>query len=1002
MLELKNIVKDYPAGNNTVHALRGIDLQFRESEFVSILGQSGCGKTTMLNIIGGLDQYTDGDLIINGRSTKHFKDRDWDAYRNHSIGFVFQSYNLIPHQSVLQNVELALALSGVSRAERRKRATEALKAVGLGDQLKKKPNEMSGGQMQRVAIARALVNNPDIILADEPTGALDSETSVQIMEILKEVAKDRLVIMVTHNPDLAETYSTRIIRMLDGKLVSDSNPLTASELIRYQDADLNRLANPSRARKPSMRLGTSFMLSLKNLFTKKGRTLLTSFAGSIGIIGIALILALSTGINAYINQVQEDTLSSYPITIEAESVDMTALMISMMGNRHEQDQEHDLDKVYSSTVMYEMMDAMMNAEVSTNNLKAFKVFLENGSLIADLATIVYSYDFDFAFYTTDADGVIIKSDAASLMMEAMSAMYGGDFSSYFNTMGSSMAGFDVWEELLPGEGDQLVSTTVTDQYDLLYGNWPQSHDEVILFVDSNNEISDIMLYALGLISTEEMNQAMQDMMNGNAAEADQLSWTYEELCGIRFKLILPAEHYQKDTTGTYVDMSKTEAGMDYLWGSSSIGTPVKVVGIARPSEDATSTSVSGAIGYTSALTDYAIRKTEKMPLVVAQLADPTVDILNGLPFATGEEVPPTEEEIRAAVTEYIAALTNADKAAIYIDLMSQPSDDYIAAVVQQQLGSMTRKEIEDMIVHQYAAEMGVDAETIMGYIAEMSDEELFSMMEQAIAAQVTEQYAAAIRAQLSAMSQDQLAGMMDLWITGDEATLAAMKMTALTIKQYQYLYDNYLPATLSDSTYEDNLDLLGYVDPESPSTISIYATTFADKDKIADLIAEYNASVAEDDQIEYTDYVALLMSSITSIISGISYLLIAFVSISLVVSSIMIGVITLISVQERTKEIGILRAIGASKKNVSGMFNAETLIIGLCSGAVGIGVSLLLTIPINAILFHFTGLSGLKAVLPWQASIILIAISAFLTLLAGLIPSRSAAKKDPVVALRTE
>ena len=1002
MLELKNIVKDYPAGNNTVHALRGIDLQFRESEFVSILGQSGCGKTTMLNIIGGLDQYTDGDLIINGRSTKHFKDRDWDAYRNHSIGFVFQSYNLIPHQSVLQNVELALALSGVSRAERRKRATEALKAVGLGDQLKKKPNEMSGGQMQRVAIARALVNNPDIILADEPTGALDSETSVQIMEILKEVAKDRLVIMVTHNPDLAETYSTRIIRMLDGKLVSDSNPLTASELIRYQDADLNRLANPSRARKPSMRLGTSFMLSLKNLFTKKGRTLLTSFAGSIGIIGIALILALSTGINAYINQVQEDTLSSYPITIEAESVDMTALMISMMGNRHEQDQEHDLDKVYSSTVMYEMMDAMMNAEVSTNNLKAFKVFLENGSLIADLATIVYSYDFDFAFYTTDADGVIIKSDAASLMMEAMSAMYGGDFSSYFNTMGSSMAGFDVWEELLPGEGDQLVSTTVTDQYDLLYGNWPQSHDEVILFVDSNNEISDIMLYALGLISTEEMNQAMQDMMNGNAAEADQLSWTYEELCGIRFKLILPAEHYQKDTTGTYVDMSKTEAGMDYLWGSSSIGTPVKVVGIARPSEDATSTSVSGAIGYTSALTDYAIRKTEKMPLVVAQLADPTVDILNGLPFATGEEVPPTEEEIRAAVTEYIAALTNADKAAIYIDLMSQPSDDYIAAVVQQQLGSMTRKEIEDMIVHQYAAEMGVDAETIMGYIAEMSDEELFSMMEQAIAAQVTEQYAAAIRAQLSAMSQDQLAGMMDLWITGDEATLASMNMTALTAKQYQYLYDNDLPATLSDSTYEDNLDLLGYVDPESPSTISIYATTFADKDKIADLIAEYNASVAEDDQIEYTDYVALLMSSITSIISGISYLLIAFVSISLVVSSIMIGVITLISVQERTKEIGILRAIGASKKNVSGMFNAETLIIGLCSGAVGIGVSLLLTIPINAILFHFTGLSGLKAVLPWQASIILIAISAFLTLLAGLIPSRSAAKKDPVVALRTE
>ena len=1002
MLELINIAKDYPAGNNTVHALRGIDLQFRESEFVAILGPSGCGKTTMLNIIGGLDQYTQGDLIINGRSTRHFKDRDWDAYRNHSIGFVFQSYNLIPHQSVLQNVELALALSGVSKAERRKRATAALQAVGLGDQLKKRPNEMSGGQMQRVAIARALVNNPDIILADEPTGALDSETSVQIMEILKEVAKDRLVIMVTHNPELAETYATRIIRMLDGKLLSDSKPLTGAELIAYQDADLNRLANPSRAKKPTMRFGTSFMLSLKNLFTKKGRTLLTSFAGSIGIIGIALILALSTGINDYINQVQEDTLSSYPINIQAESVDMTALMLSMMGNRHENSEAHDRDKVYSSTVMYEMMDAMMNAEVSTNNLKAFKKYLENDSEIAKLATIVYSYDFDFAFYTTDADGVIIKSDAASLMMEAMNAMYGGDFSSYFNTMGGAMASFDVWTEMLPGEGDELISSTVTNQYDMIYGSWPQNHDEVVLFVDSNNEISDIMLYALGLISTEEMNQAMKDMMNGQAAESPQLSWTYEELCGIEFKMILPAEHFQKDANGKYVDMSQTEAGMDYLWGSSAIGTKVKVVGIARPQEDVTSTSVSGAIGYTSALTDFAIHKTEEMPIVKAQLADRLNDVLLGLPFATGEEEDPTEDEIRTAVAEHLAGLSTADKAAIYIDLMSQPSQAYLDAVVQQQLGNMTREDIEKLIVDQYAAEMGVDPETVMGYIAEMSDEQLFGMMEEAIIAQVKQQYAATIQKQLGALSQAQLASMMDLWITGDESTLGAMGMSPLTAGQYDYLYRTYLPATLSESSYEDNLKLLGYIDPESPSSISIYATTFADKDKIAELIAQYNAGVAEEDVIEYTDYVALLMSSITAIISGISYLLIAFVSISLVVSSIMIGVITLISVQERTKEIGILRAIGASKKNVSGMFNAETLIIGFCAGAVGIGVSLLLTIPINAILYHFTGLAGLKAILPWPAAVILVIISSLLTLLAGIIPSRSAAKKDPVVALRTE
>jgi putative ABC transport system permease protein len=1002
MLELKNIVKDYPAGNSKVHALKGIDLQFRESEFVAILGQSGCGKTTLLNIVGGLDKYTSGDLVINGRSTKQFKDRDWDAYRNHSIGFVFQSYNLIPHQTVLQNVELALALSGVSKSERRKRAKAALASVGLGDQLKKRPNEMSGGQMQRVAIARALVNDPDIILADEPTGALDSETSVQIMDILKEVSKNRLVIMVTHNPELADAYATRTIRMLDGKLLSDSNPLTASEAVALQNKDLARLGNPSRAKKPSLRFGTSFMLSLNNLFTKKGRTLLTSFAGSIGIIGIALILALSTGINTYINQVQEDTLSSYPIQLEAESLDMSSLMISMMGAQHGNKNEHDRDKVYSSTVMYQMIDAMMNAEVSTNNLKAFKEFLENGSEIANLATIVYSYDFDFAFYTKDPDGVIIKSDAATMMMDAMNAMYGGDYSSYFNSMGSAFASFDVWEELLPGNDGEMISETVFDQYDLLHGTWPQNYDEVILFVDSNNEISDIMLYSLGLISTKEMNDAMASMGKGETVETKQYSWTYEELCGIEFKMLLPAEFYQKDIHGIYTDMSKTNAGMDYLWGNDAIGTPVKIVGIARPSEEASSGMVSGAIGYTSALTHYAIQETLKMDIVKQQLKNPTVDVLNGLPFATGEEKEPTAEEIKEAVETYLAGLDTSGKATIYTDLVCTPSQEYIDGVVQQQLGNMTREDIEKLIIEQYAAEMGVSADTITEYISKMSDEELFGMMEEAIAAQVTAQYAEAMAKRLSSMSIEQLAGMMDTWLTGDAEILATMYMQPLTEAQYAHIHKTYLPATLSESNYEDNLDLLGYVDPESPSTISIYATTFADKDRISELIAEYNKSVQEKDQIEYTDYVALLMSSITSIISGISYLLIAFVSISLVVSSIMIGVITLISVQERTKEIGILRAIGASKKNVSGMFNAETVIIGLCAGLVGIGISFALTFPINAILYHFTEIAGLKAALPWEGAVILVAISALLTLFAGLIPSRSAAKKDPVVALRTE
>ena len=1003
MLELKDIYKDYPAGSNTVHALRGIDLQFRKSEFVSILGQSGCGKTTMLNIIGGLDQYTAGDLIINGRSTKGFRDRDWDTYRNHSIGFVFQSYNLIPHQSVLQNVEIALALSGVSRAERRKRAVEALEAVGLGDQLKKRPNEMSGGQMQRVAIARALVNNPDIILADEPTGALDSETSVQIMEILKEVSKDRLVIMVTHNPELAQQYSTRIIRMLDGKLISDSNPLTQEELTALQSTDQEKTAMPSKIKKPSMSFGTSFMLSLNNLFTKKGRTLLTAFAGSIGIIGIALILALSTGINAYIDQVQQDTLSSYPITIEAESVDMSALMASMMGAQRDENAGHELDKVYSSSVFLEMMDAMVNAEVSTNNLKAFKEYLEDGSEISQLATIVYGYDFDFDIYTEDTDGAIIKSDVMSLMQEAMGSMYGGDFSSFFDSsMGSMYSNFDVWEELLTGEDGELVGEAVQEQYDLLYGNWPQNYNEVILFVDSNNEISDLMLYALGLISTKEMDQTIADAMNGEVAENEQLSWTYEELCDVSFKLILPAEYYQKDPSGVYVDMSATEAGMDYLYNSDDVGTSLKIVGIARPSEDAASASVSGSIGYTGALTAYAIETTEAMEIVIGQLADPTVDILNGLPFATGEEEAVSIEEKKSAVGAHLPTLSVSEKASVYMDLMSQPSQAYIDSVLDQQLGNMTREDIEAMIVQRYAQEMGVDAETVTGYISQMSDDELFSQVEEAFTAQIKAQYAEATQAQLGAMSQDQLAAMLDTWLIGDPATLAYMNISPLTDGQYSYLYENYLPASLSESTYEDNLDKLGYVDPTSPSTISLYATTFADKDKIADLIAQYNNGVTEEDQIEYTDYVALLMSSITAIISGISYLLIAFVSISLVVSSIMIGVITLISVQERTKEIGILRAIGASKKNVSGMFNAETLIVGLCAGLVGIGASLLLTIPINAILYCFTGIAGLKATLPWEGAVILIAISAGLTLFAGLIPSRSAAKKDPVVALRTE
>ena len=997
MLKLSNITKRYTLGGSTIDALRGVDLEFRENEFVSILGPSGCGKTTTLNIIGGLDRYTSGDLIINGRSTKDYKDADWDAYRNHSIGFVFQSYNLIPHQTVLANVELALTLAGVSKAERRRRAIQALERVGLGDQLNKVPSQMSGGQMQRVAIARALINDPDILLADEPTGALDSETSVQVMELLKEVAQDRLVIMVTHNPELAQQYSTRIVTLKDGKVTGDSNPYRQEE-----QAPVLTGKQARAAKKPSMSFLTALSLSLTNLRTKMGRTVLTAFAGSIGIIGIALILALSTGINTYINKVQEDTLSSYPITIQAESTDMTALMASLMGARHSEGggggSNPDPDRVYASTVMYDMMDSMLNAETQTNNLEAFKEYLDNGGGgIKDMAAVHYSYDFGFDIYTQDENGDILKSDVMALMQDAMSAMYGGDYSSYFEQMGSMYSAMDVWEELLPGEDGELVSPQEKNQYELLYGGWPQSHDEVILFVDGSNEISDLMLYALGLMPHADMEEAMVSMSKGETVDVGEMSWSYEELCALDFKLILPAEYYQHDpATDTYTDMSQTQAGMDFLYNSEDVGIRLKVAGIARP-VDGGHGMLSGGIGYTSALTRFAIETTGDTEILKAQLDDPDTDVIVNLPFPKEDDVEPADEEKAEAIREHLSGLTASEKAAAYVDVMGQPSQEYVDTVVDQQMDGMTRQAIEDMIVEQYAGEMGVDGETVRGYISDMSDEELFERVEEAIAQSVREQYAAGVEQRLAAMPQDQLAAMLDA------ALDSAVAAEPFETWQCLYLYDHYMPPTKSSSTYEDNLDLLGYVRLDSPSAISIYATTFAQKDQIADLIQDYNDGVSsEDDEITYTDYVALLMSSITGIISGISYLLIAFVSISLVVSSIMIGIITNISVLERTKEIGILRAVGASKRDVSRVFNAETLIVGLAAGLLGILVSVAATFPINALIHDLTGLDDLTAVLPPAAGAILVAISVALTVFAGLIPSRGAAKKDPVEALRSE
>lgn len=999
MLELKNIVKVYPTGGEHVEALKGIDLQFRKSEFVSILGPSGCGKTTMLNIIGGLDQYTSGDLMINGRSTKEYKDRDWDAYRNNSIGFVFQSYNLIPHQTVLQNVELALTLSGVSKTERKKRAKEALEKVGLGNQLRKKPSEMSGGQMQRVAIARAIINNPDIILADEPTGALDTETSVQVMDILKEIANDRLVIMVTHNPDIAEKYSTRIIRMIDGKITNDSAPLSQAELEAEKKRLEAKTTSKRRQKKPSMSFATSFGLSIKNLFTKKGRTALTSFAGSIGIIGIALIYAVSHGMTTYIDAVQEETLSSYPLTIEAQNVDISTLLSTFMG-KAQSTGEHENDAVYQKAMFYELMNSLNSLETKENDLNAFKKYIEkehadeNSSLYSAISGVQYTYDMDLLIYTKNVDGEIIRSDSQALMQDLLMEYMGMDVSSMYSMGDQSLMGgsssmmtsqSQLWKELIPGDNGRLISPVVEKQYELLYGSWPTDYNEVVLFVDENNELDDMTLYAMGLKPKEDIDALMKATIDKTLIEYKEQKWTYEEICNMDFRTILNSDCYIYDEqTGTYTDLRESNAGLQYLYDN---GLNLKVVGIAKPDENAVSTMSNGSIGYTSKLSEYIINHAKETEAVKAQLDDPATDIFTGLPFKDTEGTIDTAKKA-SDFREYIAALDEKGKAEAYVTIMSIPSDEMVAQTVEQTLGSMTRADMEAAIGPAMSQQMGMDEETVQNYIASMSDEDLNKMFSQMIEEQFKAQYTVQVEQQMSAMTSQQLAGALDLAITeySDEQCAA--------------YYDQIL--VFSDSTYEDNLISLGCVDLDTPSSINLYASTFEDKDVIEDSIADYNATVDDLQEISYTDYVGLIMSSVTTIINAITYILIAFVAVSLVVSSIMIGVITLISVQERTKEIGILRAIGASKRNVSNMFNAETVIIGFTSGALGVLITYLLCIPINLILHSLTGINNLSAFLPLQVGLVLILISMLLTLIAGIIPSRSAAKKDPVVALRTE
>lgn len=982
MLQLKNVVKKYGGKDNSVTALNGVSISFRKNEFVAILGHSGCGKTTMLNIIGGLDRCTSGDLIINSISTKKFKDRDWDAYRNHSIGFIFQSYNLIPHQTVLSNVELALTISGISKSERRKRAAEALKKVGLGDQLHKRPNQMSGGQMQRVAIARALINDPDILLADEPTGALDSETSIQVMELLKEIAKDRLVILVTHNPELAEQYATRTVRVKDGCIVSDSDPFEMPKPEKAADV---------RKKRVSMSFLTAVSLSLNNLLTKKGRTLLTSFAGSIGIIGIALILSLSTGINDYINAIQEETLSSYPISIMKENTDIGSMFSSIMES-HANNGENgsSTETVRSNTSIYDVFNAFNSAAKQTNNMKDFKKFIDSSEDIKRYSTAVsYSYDVQMPIYTEDSNGKIIKSDFISIMNDAMGLEQDFPMSGSSNPMVAGGA-MDIWEEMLPGDSSASVNEILHSQYDLIYGSWPQNYDEVVLVLTRKNQIPDVIMFALGMKDSSALPAIMKAAMSGEMIEDyGQTEWSFDEIASKEFKLILPCEYYQKSELGSgYINLSENETGLEYIYGSDNIGLKLKITGFIRPNESAAATMLSGYMGYTKALTDYIIEKTNSSDIVKEQLNNPQTDVISALPFKTDSYSEPTSKEMAERINHFLENCSTSQKAEIYRFVMSIPNPEEMEAYIQQYISRLTREDFEKQVTEMYAQQMGVEAEQVLSYIRQMDDETLFGYAAEAMRSQYAQQFAQTVEQQLSAMTAEQLA--------------AALELLELNEEQYKSLFDKYTPDKFSETDRDSNLEALGYADFDNPSIIRLYAKTFEDKDGISEAIADYNDSVSEDDKIKYTDYVALLMSSVTDIISGISYLLIAFVGISLVVSSIMIGIITYISVLERTREIGILRAIGASKHDISTVFNAETLIVGLVSGAIGIGVSLLLTIPINAILYSATGIEGLKAVLPAAGAIILVVISMLLTLTAGIIPSRVASGKDPVEALRTE
>lgn len=1008
MLQLKNICKRYTTGELVQTALDDVTINLRDNEFVAVLGHSGSGKTTLLNIIGGLDRYDSGDLIINGTSTKEYRDRDWDAYRNHTIGFVFQSYNLISHQSVLSNVELALTISGVSKSERKRRAKEALLKVGLGDQLHKKPNQMSGGQMQRVAIARALINDPDILLADEPTGALDSETSVQIMELICEIAKDRLVVMVTHNPELAERYANRIINLKDGRITDDSNPFIIEEQAENLPEEAvvrqKKKARGKKNKKLSMKKTTALSLSFNNLLTKKGRTVLTSFAGSIGIIGIALILSLSNGMQAYISGIEKDTLSLYPITIESRSVDMSDMMDMFTGKKKDKDKESERnpDKIYENPTMTSMIKTM-SAKMSNNDLARFKKFLDSSEEIKALTTdIQYGYDFEPQLFKADTSEGIYQLNPNELF---------GSIKGSTEIRGMSQFGGSVWAEMI-GNGDLLDS-----QYDVLAGKWPEKFNEVVLVVDKNNEITDVTLYSLGLADEEELLALISDAENGKASgqedeEAEPNSYEYDEFLNMTFKLVLNTDYYQKDSDGIWQDM---RADDDFMKKTVDNAVGLKIVGIVRPSEEIASASIGGSVGYLHSLTEYVIGEINKSQIVAEQKASPDIDVFTGLRFEPAEDKVSKEDDT-----------ADESKTASGVSSFDKPSAAPVAKTENEAPGrampnfrvedAMTEDELYAFIDENFSGEerdkMNDMVRLMLKNIRSSSERakliEYFDEMLSEVNAQGMEDLSGSkIYGYVQMMNKDMKLQLLSALLT------AAKSGTTLDLSQKPDGENGQTTEPepeeekekFSESTFDDNIALLGAADIDTPDRIDIFPLDFEAKAKTELLIEDYNTKQRNDGHeeyvISYTDYIGLMMSSVTSIINIITYVLIAFVAISLIVSSIMIGVITYISVLERTKEIGILRSIGASKRDISSVFNSETVIIGFVSGLIGICATMLLNIPLNLVIQKLTDIKTL-AVLPPAGAISLIIVSMLLTLIAGLIPSRLAAKKDPVIALRTE